>query len=434
VANQFKTGLNPGLTAVDQRRARRRIGILDDDTTVTSGGGSGAPIDAAYLLVGGADGRLSNARFLGVINPPLQLVDGGPGAALVINITDFAASGGSHARGTVPDPGAVAGSTRFLREDATWAVPGGGSGTVTNIATTLPITGGPITTTGTIGVNTMVASGGAHASGVVPDPGAVAGTSKFLREDATWAAPPVSGTLQSQEFTASGTFNVPPGVTGVWVTLVGAGGGGSTTIAAATGGGGGGSGESIVNMPVVVVASGTVTVTIGAKGTGGAAGQASAQPGANGGDTSFGSQIIARGGLGAAASATSGAGGGAGGSAAKTSGTVGTIGIAESVTGFGGSSGGGGGATTGSNGATGGPAGAYAGAAGGSTAAVQAGGGGGASSVYGAGGVGGAGGAIGVNAATTAYGAGGGGGGGKATTTIGGGNGADGYCLVVWVA
>lgn len=38
----------------------------------------------------------------------------------------FVASGASHATGLVPDPGAVAGTTRFLREDATWAVPASG--------------------------------------------------------------------------------------------------------------------------------------------------------------------------------------------------------------------------------------------------------------------------------------------------------------------
>jgi len=40
----------------------------------------------------------------------------------------FKASGTTHAQGVVPDPGATAGSTRFLREDGTWAVPAGGSG------------------------------------------------------------------------------------------------------------------------------------------------------------------------------------------------------------------------------------------------------------------------------------------------------------------
>ena len=42
----------------------------------------------------------------------------------------FVASGASHAPGLVPDPGATAGATRYLREDGTWFTPaGGGSGT-----------------------------------------------------------------------------------------------------------------------------------------------------------------------------------------------------------------------------------------------------------------------------------------------------------------
>ena len=39
----------------------------------------------------------------------------------------FVASGGSHSGGAVPDPGASAGSSRFLREDATFAIPPGTS-------------------------------------------------------------------------------------------------------------------------------------------------------------------------------------------------------------------------------------------------------------------------------------------------------------------
>ena len=38
------------------------------------------------------------------------------------------ASGVHHALGAVPDPGAAAGTTRFLREDGTWVAPAGGSG------------------------------------------------------------------------------------------------------------------------------------------------------------------------------------------------------------------------------------------------------------------------------------------------------------------
>lgn len=46
------------------------------------------------------------------------------------SVSDFVASGAAHARGTVPDPGAAAGSTKFLREDATWQVPAGGGAAV----------------------------------------------------------------------------------------------------------------------------------------------------------------------------------------------------------------------------------------------------------------------------------------------------------------
>lgn len=40
----------------------------------------------------------------------------------------FGASGSTHSKGLVPDPGATSGSTKFLREDGTWAVPSGGGG------------------------------------------------------------------------------------------------------------------------------------------------------------------------------------------------------------------------------------------------------------------------------------------------------------------
>jgi len=40
----------------------------------------------------------------------------------------FGASGSAHAQGAVPDPGATAGTTRYLREDGTWTTPAGTSG------------------------------------------------------------------------------------------------------------------------------------------------------------------------------------------------------------------------------------------------------------------------------------------------------------------
>ena len=53
----------------------------------------------------------------------------------------FGGSGGLHSAGAVPDPGIAAGTTRYLREDGSWAVPpgsGSGSGTQTSGATLLP--------------------------------------------------------------------------------------------------------------------------------------------------------------------------------------------------------------------------------------------------------------------------------------------------------
>jgi hypothetical protein len=49
-------------------------------------------------------------------------------AIVAAGLPVFGASGGSHAQGVVPDPGASAGTTRYLREDAIWFVPPGGGG------------------------------------------------------------------------------------------------------------------------------------------------------------------------------------------------------------------------------------------------------------------------------------------------------------------
>lgn len=53
----------------------------------------------------------------------------------------LAPSGATHAAGAAPDPGATAGTTRYLREDATWAVPPGGGGG-SSLAIGATVTGG----------------------------------------------------------------------------------------------------------------------------------------------------------------------------------------------------------------------------------------------------------------------------------------------------
>jgi hypothetical protein len=78
------------------------------------------------------------------------------GAIAAADLPVFVASGSSHAKGAVPDPGSTAGTTKYLCEDGTWSLPSS---------------------------TPFVASGTGHAAGAVPDPGATAGTTRFLRED-----------------------------------------------------------------------------------------------------------------------------------------------------------------------------------------------------------------------------------------------------------
>ncbi len=76
------------------------------------------------------------------------------------NLGVFGASGAGHSDGLVPDPGASAGTTRFLREDTTWAVPAGGGGGGTVIPSQndlrLTLTGGtPVTTSDVTSSSTL---------------------------------------------------------------------------------------------------------------------------------------------------------------------------------------------------------------------------------------------------------------------------------------
>jgi hypothetical protein len=84
-------------------------------------------VDAGTLNATTINGALSGAS-----------INSGTIAAAYLPL--FGPSGTAHAPGIVPDPGATAGNTRFLREDGTWLVPsGGGSGTVTAVTGTAPV-------------------------------------------------------------------------------------------------------------------------------------------------------------------------------------------------------------------------------------------------------------------------------------------------------
>ena len=131
---------------------------------------------------------------------------GGGGGASV-----FGPSGSGHTTGLVPDPGATAGTTKFLREDATFAAPPSGP-------------------------SVFVASGSGHATGLVPDPGATAGTTKYLREDATFDVPPGSSSfVASGSGHAGGTVPDPGATAGTTKYLRE-----DATFAVPSGGGGGG--------------------------------------------------------------------------------------------------------------------------------------------------------------------------------------------------
>jgi hypothetical protein len=104
-----------------------------------------------------------------------------------------------------------------------------------------------------------------------------------------------------QEFLSSGTFTVPTGITRLFLYGCGGGGGGgtSTSVAGFDTGGAGGAGSNPALHVVSVVPATTYTITIGNGGAGGAATiSSSGNPGADGGDTTFGSLARFNGGKG----------------------------------------------------------------------------------------------------------------------------------------
>ena len=75
---------------------------------------------APTINVGTLNATTVNGKFTGTI--------------AASSLPPFGPSGASHSVGAVPDPGVAAGSTRFLREDGTWAAVSGGSGSTASVA------------------------------------------------------------------------------------------------------------------------------------------------------------------------------------------------------------------------------------------------------------------------------------------------------------
>lgn len=104
--------------------------------------------------------------------------------------------------------------TRAVSVDSTGILGTSTLGTVTSVGITAPtwmgVSGSPVTSAGSISFNPAVfgASGVSHSVGIVPDPGASAGTARFLREDSSWADPLTGGISNSFTITTpTGTCN-----------------------------------------------------------------------------------------------------------------------------------------------------------------------------------------------------------------------------------
>jgi hypothetical protein len=126
IANQEVLGNISGgpLAPVGLTQAQLRT-LLGLAAIAISGSGSdlsAATVALTKLAVEADQTILGNIAGAGV--SPVALT----AAQATALLNAFVASGAGHLKGLVPDPGVGAGTTKFLREDASWQVPGGGGG------------------------------------------------------------------------------------------------------------------------------------------------------------------------------------------------------------------------------------------------------------------------------------------------------------------
>jgi hypothetical protein len=239
-------------------------------------------------------------------------------------------------------------------------ISGSAGGTVTSITAGDGLSGGTITSSGTIALNTVaVTKGGTGQTSYTDGQLLIGNTTGNTLDKATLTAGsnvtitngPGTITIAAtssgsatptnvQTFTASGTWTKPSGAKFIEICLIGGGGGGASGRKSAAGtaaaGGGSGSGANYLfrgyNADII---GATVTITVGAAGTGGAAVSAISQngnPGTAGGTSSFGSFLFASGGGGATIASQLSSPGGVAGTYGLFIGSSGTLGANQAGT------------------------------------------------------------------------------------------------------
>src|SRR5262245_26777000 len=188
-----------------------------DITANATGAGAATPMDIAVngtligtrtelnliagtnTIITGVDnsraGRL-DVTFTAAGDDPIASVFGRTGAVVAAN-GDYTAAQVTNAVSTIGsynDPAWLTGLAWSKISGAPAFVPN----TIQVIAGTGLSGGGPLSGNVTLTALSLVASGVGHRAGYAPDPGATAGTTRFLREDATWAVPPAGGGGQNQ--------------------------------------------------------------------------------------------------------------------------------------------------------------------------------------------------------------------------------------------